>query len=479
MRTYILMMLVLLWGASAPGKAQEGSNSNAPEPSNSTVGSQPSAAPSPCETASWLFPIEKLNESLPSWIRIGGEYRNRIEGPGGIGYSATRDFYLLERLRVHVTIQPKSWLRFHGEVQDARIFFNHHIPNANPYQDTWTLWEGYAQVGSSTGGYVDVVTGRQVLLFGDERVIGPSNWLNVGRTFNVARIDIHHPGYLVSVFAASVVPGDNAYLHKALPGNNLYGVYGSFQNIVPKAIFEPYVLWRVAPSTSALPETLGRGHLNEVTIGLHWKGTLPANFDYDTEFDGQTGSLGASSIAAWAGYASAGKTFRKIAASPRVFAEGNYASGTKSPDGREWNTFDQLYPSNHDKFGFVDQVGRRNLVQFRVGVEEEPTKKWKLKQAFEGYWLATADDNFYASSGAIAVPAHPGASRHIGNEVDLVAEYQLNSGLNFGFGYARLFAGQFLKTTAPGHDYSYPYAYFEYDFSKSGFHFPVRTNQKN
>jgi hypothetical protein len=42
----------------------------------------------------------------------------------------------------------------------------------------------------------------------------------------------------------------------------------------------------------------------------------------------------------------------------------------------------------------------------------------------------------------------------------------------FGFGYARMFAGQFLNTTTPGHDYSYPYAYFEYNLSKSGFHRP-------
>ena len=114
--------------------------------------------------------------------------------------------------------------------------------------------------------------------------------------------------------------------------------------------------------------------------------------------------------------------------------------------------------------GFADEVGRRNLVQFRTGVEEEPTKKWKLKQQFESYWLATANDNFYASSGAISVVAHPGASRHIGNELDLVAEYRLNKGLNSGFGYARMFAGQFLDTTTAGHDYSYPYAYFEYKF---------------
>ena len=371
----------------------------------------------------WLFPVTELNERLPKWLRIGGQYRNRLESPSGIGYARTRDFYLLDRLRVHATIQPNEWLRFHAEVQDSRIFFNHHIPNANPDEDTWTLWEGYAQIGSSTEGWVDVVAGRQVLAFGDERVIGPSNWLNVGRTFNAVRVDLHHSDNKVSVFASSVVPGDSADLHNALPGNNLYGAYGSFQKIIPKATFEPYVLWRVAPANSALPETLGRGHLNEVTIGLRVKGTLPADTDYESEFDGQTGSLGPSSIRAWAGYAGVGKTFRKLAAAPRAFVEGNYASGTKNPAGRDWNTFDQVYPSSHDKLGFADQVGRRNLVQFRIGVEEEWTKKWKIKQAVEGYWLATSNDNLYASGGAIAVDARPGASRHIGHERSHGAQY--------------------------------------------------------
>jgi len=450
--------------------------------SGSSSDSRSAVAPDPTGTddsLDWLFPVAKLNRSLPSWFRIGGEYRGRLEGPTGIGFTSTDDFYSLDRLRVKLAVRPEEWLLFYGEVQDARIFFNHHNPNANPYEDRWTLWQAYSQVGSSETGWVDALAGRQVLRFGDERVIGPSEWLNVGRTFNVARVDLHHPGYSVSVFASSVVPGDNTDLHNALPGNNLHGVYGSLQNIVPRAAFEPYVLWRVAPASPELPETLNRGHLNEVTIGLHWKGELPAAFDYDTEFDGQTGSLGASSITAWAAYASIGKALRKVAAAPRIFLEGNYASGTKNPNGHEWNTFDQLYPSNHDKLGFADEVGRRNLMHFRTGVEEKPTKKWKLKQQFEAYWLATSNDNFYASSGAIAVAAHPGASRHVGNELDLVAEYEVNKGLNFGFGYARMFTGQFLNTTTPGHNYSYPCAYFEYNFSKSDFHFPVTPNQRN
>ena len=424
-----------------------------------------------------LFPITELNARLPSWLRFGGHFRNRLEGPTGINYTGTNDFYLLYRLRVWVNIQPKWWLRFRGEVQDARIFFNHHIPNANPYQDTWTLWEGYAQVGSPTEGWVDVLGGRQALEFGDERVIGPSNWLNVGRTFNVARVDIHQSDNAVSVFAASVVPGDNADLHNTLAGDNMYGVYGSLRGFIPKATFEPYVLWRVAPANAGLPEEVGHGHLNEVTIGLHMKGDLPEDVDYDSEFNGQTGSLGSYSIRAWAGYVGVGKTFPKTAASPRIFLEGNYASGTKNPAGHEWNTFDQIYPSNHDKYGFADQVGRRNLVQFRTGVEQAPSRNWKLKQQFEGFWLATSNDNFYNSAGAIQVPAHPGAGTHIGNELDLIAEYNLDTGLTFGFGYGRLFVGQFLKTTTPGHDYGYPFAYFQYNFSKSGYHYPLTPNK--
>jgi hypothetical protein len=163
---------------------------------------------------------------LPTWLHIGGEYRDRFEGPTGIGFAAKNDTYALDRLRVTVSVQPEEWLKVFGEVQDARIFFNHDIASANPYRDTWTLWQGYAQFGSSTSGWVDALGGRQVLLFGDERVIGPSDWLNVGRTFNVARVDLHHPGYRVSVFASSVVPGDNTDLHNALPGNNLYGPQG-------------------------------------------------------------------------------------------------------------------------------------------------------------------------------------------------------------------------------------------------------------
>jgi hypothetical protein len=168
-RTHTSLLLMLLLGFSMlPDLTQAQTNPQSiPPPS-------PQAADS--DHPSWLFPIAKLDDVLPKWLRIGGEYRDRLEGPIGIGFTGTNDFYLLDRFRLTVAIHPKDWLTLHGQVQDSRIFFNHHIANANPFEDSWTLWQAYVQLGSSTSGWIDGLAGRQVLMFGDERVIGPSNW---------------------------------------------------------------------------------------------------------------------------------------------------------------------------------------------------------------------------------------------------------------------------------------------------------------
>src|SRR6202140_1467305 len=170
MRINCLPPLVFLVGVSTAASLLNAQTRPAPGTGIQTGGApDPSAAD---DSPDWLFPVATLDQRLPGWRRFGGQYRGRLEGPTSINYTGTKDFYLLDRLRVWVNIQPKDWLIFHGEVQDARIFFNHHIPNANPYQDSWTLWEGYTQVGSSTAGWADVVAGRQVFHFGGERVMG-------------------------------------------------------------------------------------------------------------------------------------------------------------------------------------------------------------------------------------------------------------------------------------------------------------------
>jgi len=143
------------------------------------------------KSGAWLFPVEYFNDTLPRWLRFGGEFCSRIESEDGIRYTTTNDTYLLSRVRVDVTIQPSKWLTFFGETQDSRVIFNNHVRAAVPFQNTWDIRQVYVQFGNSTA---DLTVGRQVLAFGNERVIGPSDWVNAGRTFDAVRFDVHQLG---------------------------------------------------------------------------------------------------------------------------------------------------------------------------------------------------------------------------------------------------------------------------------------------
>jgi hypothetical protein len=417
------------------------------------------------DTGGWLYPITKVNEYLPYWIQFGGQFRDRIESQDGLGYAPVNDTYDLTQLRLGVYIQPTSWLEIVGVTQDSRVFFNHHVATAPPYQEVWDIREAYLRLGSSTEGWIDLVGGRQMFSFGDERVIGPSDWLNMGRTFDTVRVDLHHPGVQVSIFAASVIYARDDYIAHHIEGNNIYGIYSSFTHLLRHTTIEPYLLWRVAPSLTSLPETEGRGHLSEVTGGARVAGTLPDGFDYDVEINRQAGSLGHYSIDAWAGHWNAGYTFVNAHTQPRLFVEYNYASGTKNPNGDTWGTHDQIYPSAHNKMDFADQFGWRNIQDIRAGVDEKVGKKWTFTGIFDDFWLATRNDAVYASSGAIAIAAHPGAtSNHLGTELDLIAEYKQNRHVSYGFGFCHLFTGQYLNEVTPGKDYNYPFTYLTYVF---------------
>jgi hypothetical protein len=413
----------------------------------------------------WLFPITTLDESLPSWIQFGGQFRNRVESQDGLGFRSVDDVYDLTQLRLGVYIQPTKWLKLVGVTQDARVFFNHHVPNVSPYQNIWDIREAYMQLGSSSEGWFDVVVGRQMFSFGDERVIGPSDWRNQGRTFDTARLDLHHPGVNVSIFAASVIIAVDGQIDHHIQGNNIYGIYGSLTHLIPHTTLEPYVLWRVAPGNVSLPETAGRGHMSEVTTGIRAAGTLPANFDYDVEMNKQNGSLGHDSIDAWAGHWNLGYTFIDAPGKPRVFGEYNYASGTKNPNSNHWGAHDVIYASAHDKITFADQFSWKNIQEIRTGVSEKLGTKWTLTQMFNDLRLATKNDALYGDNGGVAIAAKPNAtSRHIGTELDLIADYKQNQHITYGFGFAHIFTGKFLNQATPGKDFNYPFAYVTYIF---------------
>lgn len=336
------------------------------------------------------------------------------------------------------------------------------MPSAPPYQNTMDLRLAYAELGNPEGP-LTLRVGRQELDFGDQRLVGTANWLNVPRNFDAVRASFHSHGYRVDAFSSSiVVPQDGAFDHH-VEGNNLHGLYGGLEELIPNAVVEPYVFWRLAPRIKNEDGKLGS--LDTKTGGVRLAGKLPAaHVDYGVEVAMQRGNIGADAASAWAGHWVTGYTFA-TAYQPRAFAEYNYASGDGNPHDGHIGTFDQLYPTGHDKFGLADQVGWRNIRDLHFGVEAKPKRAVTAALGFHSWWLASATDGLYSASGAmIARVANGSAGTRVGDELDAQGVWAVNRQMQLGAGIGHIFPGMFLKRATAGNPYTFPYLMFGYSF---------------
>ena len=404
-------------------------------------------------------PSDYLNERLPSWLAFSGEFRLRFEHAGSSGINNPEEGFLLGRTRFDLAVQPLPWLKFFGEAQDARAYFQNVPHPGGSYQDTWDIRQAYVQLGDAQSGPIALTLGRQEINLGDQRLVGSSNWTNTARSFDAARLSLHHAGLRLEAFAASVVDERDQELDHHTQGNDLHGLYGGLDSLVPHATIEPFILWHLAPlSRSGATEHGGGGKLNEKTGGVRWVGKLPRGFDYDIEMAKQFGSFGLDSIDAWAGHWVLGKQFSSLQWQPRVFLEYNYASGDRNPSDGTRATFDSLYPTAHGKYGIADQVGWRNIHNPHLGLEVKPSKKLSIAGGFHEYWLASARDGLYNAGGSLIARSPDGsAGRHVGEELDVYGLYSLSKTISFGAGYGQLFTGEFLNRTTRGHNYHYAY----------------------
>lgn len=409
-------------------------------------------------------PMDSFNKELPSWLIFSGQLRGRAEGYTGGSFEAnSADAYLLTRLLLNMEIRPANSVKLFFQGMDAHAPWKNALPAGEPYRDTMDLGQGYLELGEIEEHGFGLRLGRQELAFGEQRLIGAAPWWNTPRAFDGLRGSFAGNGFRLDVLAASAVEIRQEQFDESIPGNNIYGFYTSFGKLVRNATIEPYFFWR---RESGLATELGApGVSNFATVGFRWVGKFPANFDYAMEMAKQAGSLGGETLRAWAGHWSLGYTVMNARFIPRIFAEFNFASGDSNPTDNRGGTFNQLYPTGHDKFGLADRVAWQNIEHIRGGAEFMPTRKWTLSARYNAYWLADPHDALYGALGtAVARSATGGAGRYVGREADFVTGYKLNPRLNFAGGYGYFVPGTFLDHTTPGISYTYPFATATYDF---------------
>ena len=398
---------------------------------------------------------------MPAWLRVRGEFRERVEGFSNSGFADERDdAYFLSRVRLTATATGKA-LAATVQVQDARVGGKSVGPTGAPFTSAFDLRQAFVDVGSAKA-KVALRAGRQELAFGDQRLVGHAGWLNAARVFDAARLTLRTKPAQIDLFGASVVRTLAGEFDRSGNGNRFAGAYVSSGRIVPLGTVEPYVFYRRDVNQRA--ETGLFGSLEQVTSGTRLVGRLPGRLDYNIEMDVQRGSLGPDSVRAWAGHWQLRESLPGAGAA-HITAEYNFASGDADPADGVRGTFDQLYPTAHDKYGLADQVGWRNIHDVRIGFDVTPFKATPITFNYHSYWLAEKRDALYAASGAQLARVSAGAaSARVGHEIDIQVSRPLFPQLALTAGYAHLFAGPFLEQATPGASYSGPFAMVTYVF---------------
>jgi hypothetical protein len=404
-----------------------------------------------------VAPITLLDASLPHWIDLQAEERYRFEEYNNAGFKAgSDDSYELSRLRLQVDVKPNSWIRVTGQVQDARPFYQT-PPLGPPNENRWDLKLAYVEVGNPEKHWFSLRVGRQIINY-NNTLIATSEWRNQGRSYDAAVLNLQSKRASVGIFAASAVVPQATGVSPHQEGNNIYGAYGRFIDPYPHASLEPFVLWRVQPAEvvqPALKKTTGKE--DEWAYGARLKGRPGSRLDYSGELVGETGTVGAVPIRAWAASEGVSYAFTSSRWRPRIFAQHDIASGNSDPSNGTHKTFDTLYPTAHDRFGIVDQFGWQNIDAVRAGGTFEPHRRLSVSVQGLDFWAVSALDSVYNTSGSAIVTNKVNHGKHIGAEADVYTWYELNRHFNVGGGYGFFGGGDFLSHVTTAHSYSYSY----------------------
>jgi hypothetical protein len=426
--------------------------------------------------------------------RIRGEIRENNRDFDSSINDDNDDSWLLNRFRLGLAVKPVSWLKVYGQMQDVREAFSDraNIPGIHGAEgdDEADLRQAYISLGDVKKFPLLLTVGRQAISYGDSRLVADSKWGNFGRTFDAIRLRFEEPHFWVEGFAMRPVQIKRHEFDDSDSADNFGGVYFS-TDYFAKQTTDFYFFYRdkddnqpdLDPTNKTDPQGTWNGPAARfATIGARVKSTPDKlnGWDYTAEAAYEFGDLFLTDrnsqrfdLSAFALHVSGGYTAKELLWKPRFGLEYDYASGDRNPNDGKSESFQNLFPSNHEKYGFMDEFGWRNIHDARVQVNVKPIKKLDLEFDYHAFWLADTHDFWYRSNGISTLRTKTpdgrdvrtiGASNFAGHEIDLTATYELNKFVKFQTGYSHFFAGAYLQDTGPADDADFGYFMTTFSF---------------
>ena len=342
---------------------------------------------------------------------------------------------LLSRWRAGIAFSYKK--QFSGQIvyQYAHDLF--WTAASNGSEERSDLLLGYVDFKAMDG---KVRLGRQQLVKGSQRLVGPGEWGNTARSWDMARYSVGRWDAFFGKLAVNSAPSRDALL-----GGFSYGSkYG-----------ETMMLYRHDKHSGTQDDIYTLDHTYKYKVG---------KFSADLEVAGQAGRTADSKLEAWA---SSLRVNYQHDAKTKFYVEGNAASGGTRGDTSL--TFDQFYATNHTKYGILDAQGWRNMKGLTLGVNYKPTKALSLNAEYHRFGLWAADDAWYSDGGKpnkgdgfTFKDATGSKGTDVGGEIDFWGSYELDKHSAFEAGISWFKPGAFIKAFAGAGNQDQVYGYVQY-----------------
>ena len=410
-----------------------------------------------------------LTSDQSVWLTIGGQVRERGEYFGhflfGDSQPKDSDGYLLSRYRLLADLHVGRYFRVFAEGRSG-FALDRELAGGRTtsFVDELDLVNGFADVVIPLGDQTSVTLrgGRQELIFGSQRLLGAGDFTNTApRSWDGGAAYAKIAGWVMSPFWGQLAVIDKYRFDTSSSDSVLFGVFGSGPLYVLPANLDLY--WLDADNLAAtFNGTTGRERRHTLG-GRAWGKLDGAGLDWEVEGAAQFGTVGRNEIAAWMGTAVLGYTVPIPRLAPRVYLEFDYASGDNRRRGRI-GTFNQLYPNAHSFLGYMDYIGRQNIISASGGLALTPFQGLTLSLQQYFFWRASDQDALYSKSGGVLRPGTITTARYVGAETDVYATYNFTRHLLGYAGYSHFFTGEFIRKTGTGKDSDFHYLAVQYTF---------------
>jgi hypothetical protein len=374
-------------------------------------------------------------------LDIGGQLRERYHherGMGRVGSAAVPRFddtdtdFVLSRLRLYTNWQVSEGLRFYTEgiyadvTDDGGSYFPRPID-----ENRGDILNAFVDLGLSDSFTARI--GRQELLYGNQRLVSPLDWANTRRTFEGGNLLYRNGDWAIDNFYTNLVPVSVSEFDEAEEDQQFFGtyaVYSGFENFTVDTYYLGY--------KDGLPFNVNSPFSSDFlihTLGVRINGAMD-NWLWELEGGPQFGEYEGAGVDHRAGFATAGigHTSPTAAWKPTLWCYLDYASG--DVPGGSFNGFNQLFPLGHKYFGFIDAVQRSNIIAPNMLLTCKPGAKWNLLM---WYWHFNSDSEAPVPSIFNTPPQN--TDRDLGDELDVLATYNICPRSSIGFGWSHFWRG--------------------------------------